>query len=144
MLQDLFSDWNKRNRNVIGQITLNAKVDSDLPLDIKEMLYRVTQEALTNITRHSGATEVQAAFSIYKMEQQDNKLITKEFINNKGSGFIVDLVISDNGCGFPKTFNNRCLGLKYMNERVRSLGGSLYRGDSSAGGAQIHVQLPYV
>jgi signal transduction histidine kinase len=144
MLQSLFSDWIKRNRNVTGQIIFNAEVDFDLPLGIKETLYRVIQEALTNITRHSEATEVKATLSIYKKEQQESTLITQKIVNTLGGGYIVDLIIFDNGCGFPKTLNSRCLGLKYMNERVRSLGGSLFREKSPTGGAQIHVQLPFI
>ena len=73
------------------------------------MLFRVTQEALTNIQRHAGATWVELrlvfAEGAVGLSVQDN-----------GRGFETDAISRD-----PK----RGIGLRNMRERLASIGGSL-------------------
>jgi signal transduction histidine kinase len=144
VLQGLFDDWSARNSNITGQISFNTKIDASLPVGLKETLYRTMQEALTNITRHAAATRVNIVFSIFQKQPTKSELKTNSPSYTTGRNFIIDLTISDDGQGFPQLIDNRCLGLRYMDERVKALSGSLSRESSATGGAQIHIQLPYL
>jgi two-component system NarL family sensor kinase len=78
-----------------------------LDQNAKIALYRIAQEALTNIERHSGATHASIDLRGHK----------------KGA----TLRIADNGCGIDQTSKNRGpgIGLRNMQERVEQLDGSL-------------------
>ncbi|KAA9005582.1 cache domain-containing protein [Histidinibacterium aquaticum] len=84
-------------------------------------LYRVAQEALTNIERHSGATRVT--------------------MNLKGHRSGAQLRIADNGCGLPQGRKSAGLGLRNMSERIEQLDGTL-RIVSSDEGTVIEAQVP--
>lgn len=86
-------------------------------------LYRVAQEALTNVERHAGATEVAVSL--------------------KGNRTGAVLRIADNGRGMGPDRRGRGggIGLRNMTERVEQLGGAL-RVMSSAGGTVIEAQVP--
>jgi NarL family two-component system sensor histidine kinase LiaS len=76
-----------------------------LPQPVEEALWRITQEALSNIARHSHATSVQIALEC----DQDQ----------------VTLTIEDNGRGFATAqLNGSGVGLHSMQERMQALGGS--------------------
>jgi two-component system NarL family sensor kinase len=81
----------------------------DLPDDIKTVLFRVTQEALTNIQRHAGASRVDLQLTF----------------NPEG----VQLRMEDNGRGFDTDFMlrhpSRGIGLRNMRERLASIDGQL-------------------
>lgn len=83
-------------------------------------LYRIAQEALTNIERHSGASEVG--------------------ITVRGTRQGAVLRISDNGCGL-KPLSTGGLGLRNMSERIEQLGGRL-RILSSDTGTVIEATAP--
>jgi signal transduction histidine kinase len=85
-------------------------------------LYRIVQEALTNIARHARATRV-----IIRIEQLDEGM---------------HLMVEDDGCGFTETAAGDKFGLVGMRERVQMLAGRL-QVDSAAGhGTAIDVWLP--
>ena len=95
---------------------------STLPAEINTALYRIVQEALTNITKHSQATQVK----LY-LEQMPERIV---------------LSIQDNGCGFNRNHNTTGFGLRGMEERTLALGGD-FKIDSSLGqGCQIKVKIP--
>jgi signal transduction histidine kinase len=89
-------------------------------------LFRIAQEALTNVAKHSGA----AKLSI-KLEAIGDRL---------------SLTIQDDGSGLPKEVlrsgAGRGLGLVGMSARARHLGGELTLGNASGKGACIVVQIP--
>ena len=87
-------------------------------------LYRMVQEALTNIARHAQASEVQI-----EIRRQANELV---------------LTVQDNGVGFaePKMYQEGSHGLMGIRERAYMLGGHLEIGNSAAGGGRIAVRLP--
>lgn len=96
------------NRTSIKVRSRLQLVRKALKNDAKTALYRVAQEATTNIERHSNATEVHVSLSVY----QDN----------------VVLKISDNGDGITsgKTSDSRSgIGLRNMRERIAYYDGSL-------------------
>ena len=90
-------------------------------------LYRVAQEALTNIERHAGATQVAIRFS-----SRDER---------------VQMDVSDNGRGFPAVRKengmpaSKGLGLRNMQERMTHFGGRLDV-ESSARGTVLRAVLP--
>jgi len=85
-------------------------------------LYRIIQEALTNVARHAQATQVQVSVTV-----QNDQL---------------RLCIQDNGCGMPSegvpTFGLGCMGLR---ERVASLHGTLEWQDARPG-VRVLATLP--
>lgn len=86
--------------------------------------YRIAQEALTNVARHSFATQVQ--------------ITLKE---EKG---ILTLAVVDNGRGFNtrKIEESECLGLAGMRERAGLIGGTLEIQSQPQKGTQVYFKLP--
>lgn len=94
-----------------------------LPPGIETALYRVGQEALNNVARHSGARNV-----------------TVRLVSTPGS---VDLVIEDDGRGFdPTQVPGDRHGLVGMRERIDLVGGSLRVESEPGGGTRIEVTVP--
>ena len=95
---------------------------------VETSVYRIVQEALNNVARHSRAT---ACTILLRVE--DGHL---------------HLVVEDNGCGVGleglATTARRGLGLISMRERAQALGGtfSLTSGEGESGGTRISVVLP--
>ena len=113
-----------------GGATVNVTVDGttrDLPDLIKTVLFRVTQECLTNIAKHARARQVDVAM---------------HFGRDGG----VRLKVSDDGQGFdaeavglhPKLG----IGLRNMRERLASVDGSLAVVSSPGYGTEIEAQVP--
>ena len=100
--------------------------DSDPAVDSAAAiaLYRMAQEALTNIARHSQATRAHIALT-----QAQGK---------------VTLQVTDNGVGFPAQTRGRddAQGLIGIRERAYMIGGELETGNLPEGGAFIRVGLP--
>ena len=94
----------------------------DLGSDQQIVLYRVTQEALNNVARHSGATSVHV-----ELQRADGH---------------VELAISDDGHGFAVGSERRGLGLDGMAERARLVNGE-FRIDAEPGrGTTLRLQVP--
>jgi PAS domain S-box-containing protein len=87
-------------------------------------LFRIFQEALTNVAQHSGATRVNAEF-----HQGDEEII---------------LTISDNGRGLPEghVIAQTSYGLRGMRERVAQLDGQILFDKPPGGGLRLTVILP--
>lgn len=115
------------------------KVDIDLPVELGRLhrdaeiaLFRVVQEALTNVHRHSHASEVDIRVTF------DSKR--------------VHLEIKDNGRGIPQECLKHLIqghvetgvGIAGMRERVRELGGSLEIRSKEGIGTEIIVTVPLI
>lgn len=86
-------------------------------------LFRIAQEALTNVARHSGATQVSMRLDT--------------------SGDRVLLRIEDNGRGMPKEVSARpSLGMVGMRARARHIGGEFTTLNRKSGGLTLEVQAP--
>jgi len=87
-------------------------------------LFRIFQESLTNVSRHSGASRVEVGF------HQDDEGIS--------------LSISDNGRGMPEKRPGAppSYGILGMTERVEQLGGTIKFGSPPNGGFSVKVMLP--
>jgi signal transduction histidine kinase len=101
-----------------------------LPVEFETALYRVAQEALTNVLRHAKADRVSLL-----LERRGDQ---------------VSLIVEDNGSGFdadalwhsPSTKGK--LGLLGMSERVKLLGGVFTIESSSGNGTAVFARLPLV
>ncbi len=98
--------------------------DIDIGRDLSIVLFRVYQEALTNVLRHSEAKKVKVDLSV-----EDGQVL---------------LVVKDYGRGITRAemSNPRSLGLVGMRERVHSLGGEIKVAGSPGKGTRISVQVP--
>jgi signal transduction histidine kinase len=95
---------------------------SDWPLALSVSLYRILQEALTNIQRHAGATEARI-----QLEEEDQH---------------VALTVSDNGCYTENTPLRAGYGLKGIQERSQALGGDLCIPQYDLHGLKLRVVIP--
>jgi signal transduction histidine kinase len=94
------------------------------PGEMAIALYRVIQEALTNVARHSDADAVQLTI------HQDND--------------IIQVTLQDNGKGFDPRENTTGFGLQSMQERVLALGGDFSLTSQPDAGCRIQITIPFV
>jgi signal transduction histidine kinase len=94
-----------------------------LPADVETALYRIVQEALTNVVKHAGADHVSIV------------------VTRKSGGVMV--MIEDDGRGFdPAVSPGERLGLLGMRERVELLDGTLRIDAAAQAGTTLIVELP--
>ena len=100
-------------------VQLNAVGQRKLPAEAQVALYRIAQEALNNIIKHSHATQAMVTLRL---------------------GDTVRLTVADNGAGFdPSTITAEHLGLKIMRERAEAIGAKFSLYSEPGEGAQISV-----
>jgi signal transduction histidine kinase len=107
------------------QCTLNLDdSDVELPPDVTIALYRIVQEALTNIVKYAKARRV------------DVELVQ----NSEG----VSLVLQDDGVGLPPGADTNALshGISGMRQRVRALGGEFVIRGKPRVGTTLEVTIP--
>jgi signal transduction histidine kinase len=99
------------------------------PLDpaVQVALYRIAQEALNNVAKYANATQVWVSLSCTQ---------------NEGEGQIVDLSVTDNGCGFDRTDLSPTghLGFGIMEERAAGIGAHLSVESAPGKGTRIVVR----
>jgi signal transduction histidine kinase len=89
----------------------------------KIVLFRVVQEALSNVRKHSQAGRVAIVL--------------------RSTRTFVDVAVTDDGCGFdPRQLDTDRLGLAGISERVRLLGGAVEIETSQGGGTTVRATLP--
>ncbi|WP_244532994.1 sensor histidine kinase [Geitlerinema sp. PCC 9228] len=108
------------NHNI--QIDTDMRVRSQLSAEAIAPIYRILQEALTNIAKHSDADRVRL-----------------HVIDNPTE---ISLLVEDNGCGFDPSANTTGFGLQSMRERAEALGGRLTLHSQPGRGCQIRVTVP--
>ena len=101
---------------------LTAILDYPLTEEIKLTVYRIVQEALTNIAKHSEPTRVNLKVQTFS-----------EYLY---------LSIADNGRGFNLSQNTTGFGLQGIRERVVALDGSIDISSSLGSGCTITVSIP--
>jgi PAS domain S-box-containing protein len=110
-------------RNIAVQLNLHGDV-ADPPRDIALALFRIAQEALSNATRHSGATGIQ--------------------VHLAEKGGTLELVVEDNGRGIGGDLLRAGggVGLNSMRERARLKGGDLVLEARPGGGTRVVASIP--
>lgn len=122
-LREYITTWSQQQ-----QLPVQQHLDvCSLPPLIEESLLRITQEALSNIARHSHASSVTLDLST----RQDS----------------VTLILEDNGCGFdphdPALTLKNGVGLQSMRERIEALDGTLEIKSKYGAGTRIVAYCPY-
>jgi signal transduction histidine kinase len=119
-VEDLVLHWSEQT-GIATRLTVEGA--ADLPSTVDEALFRIVQEALTNVARHSHATTVTVTLTT----EQD----------------AVKLTIDDNGAGFdPDIALGTGVGLLSLRERMRSVGGTLLVESAVGQGTHITVCAP--
>lgn len=107
----------------------NVQISHRLAPGLRHQLFRIAQEALTNIARHSGATK--AGLFLTEQGVGDKKIIT--------------LRVTDNGTGLSSTsMASSGLGLAGMRARALMVGGVLKLDSNGSDGVKIEVTAPAV
>lgn len=105
--------------------TLRCDLPSRLPAAVEAGLYRIAQEALNNVARHSRASACTVSLAI--------------------TGGHIAMDVEDNGQGrwpAPDARQSNGLGLIAMRERAQSLGGSVTVGSGASGGTRLSAVVP--
>jgi signal transduction histidine kinase len=105
-------------------IDFHATREGDrMPREVESCLYRVVQEALTNVIKHAGAGNVSVLLAPGERD--------------------LTLIVEDDGAGFdPATVDTARLGLVGMRERVALVDGSLTVESAPGAGTTLRVTVP--
>lgn len=114
--------------------TLQADIER-LPEPIEETLWKVSQEAFTNIEKHAHASHVQVRIS-----WQDEKLLM--LIHDDGIGLPQQLCQSQKDNSLEDSSPEGHYGLRGMFERVEAIGGHLTLHSGEEQGTTIEIELP--
>lgn len=91
--------------------------------EVRQLVYRVAREALSNARKHAAAQHVSVVVSV----EPD----------------LVSLDVTDDGLGLPLgPAPDDHFGLRLVQDLARGAGGSVVLGPSSTGGARVHLELP--
>ena len=105
------------------ETTAQATLDDRLPPEVETVLYRVVQEALSNVVKHAGADHVSIVIG-----QRDGLVVA---------------TIDDDGRGFAETdVREDALGLVGMRERLALVGGTLQIESTPGAGTTVAAQVP--
>ena len=119
-------EWSRQTGNAVD---VHARPDPQrLPAVVEGALYRVVQEALTNVARHSGAARASVI-----VERHDGHVVA--VVEDDGRGFDADGIV------FPPGGLSG-LGLLGIRERVALLGGTVDVESAPGSGATIFVRVP--
>jgi signal transduction histidine kinase len=118
--------WQSREHSRRTGVPVSVQVAGDLdelPEEHRTCVYRIIQEALTNIARHAHAHEI-----LIQAEAREG---------------VLSIEVKDDGVGFePRSRNRRGLGLLGMTERVKKLGGELQVVSQPGQGSSIVARMP--
>lgn len=104
------------------QPTSTIQISAPLPANLRTSLYRILQEALTNIAKHAHATAVDI-----QLHQQPEGL---------------RLRIQDNGIGFQPEQNSTGFGIQGIQERTLALGGTIRLQSAPGQGTVLDLTFP--
>ena len=111
-------------RSEIKSIFKSNVSQLEVSADVATAVFRIFQESLTNILRHSKATEV---VSFFRLEN-----------------YVITLFIEDNGIGFreDEIKNKKTLGLLGMKERIQLISGSYEINGNAGKGTSVIITVP--
>ena len=121
-IENYVHDWSSR-LGIPASLHTSGLLDERLPADTETALYRIAQEALTNVAKHAQAASVEII-----LERRGNNVL---------------LVIEDDGCGFEAQpeGSDRSFGLVGMRERAALVGATLEIESSPGAGTTIFVRM---
>jgi PAS domain S-box-containing protein len=122
-LSNYVKDWSRRV-NIRVDLHTTGLLDDRLPPDLETTLYRIVQEALTNVAKHSRADNVEII-----LERRPDAVV---------------LIVEDNGVGFAGSTpasGGHGFGLLGMRERAALVGASLQIESSPGQGTTVLVRI---
>jgi len=121
-LTNYIQDWSRRS-NVPAQLHTSGLLDDRLPVDVESALYRIAQEALTNVAKHARAGNVEII-----LERRPDHVL---------------LIVEDDGVGFEASGGEpgQGFGLLGMHERATLVGASLQIESSPGQGTTVLVRM---
>jgi NarL family two-component system sensor histidine kinase LiaS len=119
VLKEFAIEWAHRSGI---EIEVEIQDHGELSLEAEQTLYRIAQEALANVARHSAANRV-------------------DLLLSSGAG-VATMTVADDGCGFDPGAEHAGMGLISMRERTEALNGSVVIESEPGGGTRIAVTLP--
>jgi len=117
-LREYVFEW--ENRTDV-RVSVNVENETRLPLNMEQAIYRITQEALANVARHSRANMVEISL-VYTTAQ-------------------ITLNITDNGQGFDVTQRPKGVGLRSIRERAESVNGRIYIESAPGKGTRLEIVI---
>jgi hypothetical protein len=111
----------RTRKTTTARLSMNRE-EFDLDSNLATAVFRIVQEALTNVARHAEAGEVSVS------------------IDETDEG--IDLVVTDDGRGIAASGNKKTFGLLGMRERITILGGTLEIDSQPERGTRIACRLP--
>ena len=118
-LREYIFEWEHRND---ATVNLTFQNERTLPLETEQAVYRVIQEALANIARHSRAKRADVSL-VYNHE-------------------VLQVMIADDGCGFDMNQKAKGMGFRSMRERIGSIRGTLQVQSAPDQGTRLIIQIP--
>lgn len=108
------------------EVVFESNLEARLSDETETHLFRIAQEALTNVARHAAATRVEVSLN--------------------ADGDKVSLRVADNGKGLVEDVvrTSRGLGMVGMRARARSIGGELTVETPGTGGVEIRASFPFL
>jgi two-component system, NarL family, sensor histidine kinase UhpB len=127
-LRDAVANWRSRHPEIACELSLSGEIDG-LGEAINITVYRIVQECLTNVIRHSEANRVDIDIGRQPVEDIADAVIVR---------------VKDNGKGLPQRDESEAtsFGLMGMRERVQALGGELEISGAPGQGVTIRVVIP--
>jgi signal transduction histidine kinase len=131
-LHNMATEWNTRSG---GKTKYELDIIGDfshLPSIVAVNIFRIVQECLTNVSKHSEATRASV------------KLNHTKHSNETGRGESILLIIEDNGVAETIELSaSSGMGLLGMRERVKALGGDITLKSNKPSGLIIRISLPF-
>ncbi len=123
-VRELIAQWREQHPHIDCELVMGEDLEA-LGEELNITLYRMVQEGLTNVAKHSGATEVTVCLSL------------------TDDGGHIEVRIEDNGVGLmPGQASGKGVGLPGMRERVLAVGGEFSYCNTRKGGFCIEAMLP--
>ena len=126
-LSNYLEEWSERC-GIAVDFHSNGLIQQRLPPYVETTVYRIVQEALTNVLKHAAARRV----SLLLENRQDRLLV---IVEDDGRGFNVEALMNESD-------SSRRLGLIGMQERVTLVGGTLNIESTPGAGTTVFVHIP--
>ena len=123
-LETMIDDWRRRFEKIHWRSDIDIGY-KNLDEAVNITIFRFVQETLTNIVKHSDATEVSVAVKIDKSEER------------------ITICVRDNGSIQENTESNDGVGLVGLRERIESLGGTFETGINTPNGFFVFASFSF-
>jgi two-component system, NarL family, sensor histidine kinase UhpB len=126
-LQNMIDEWNGRQDDIFCHFSF-SNIPDNLPESLNISLFRIIQESLTNVLKHSQASEVLISVNKIKVEGEE----------------VINLTIKDDGVGLDENKTMSGLGLPGIKERVEMNNGTYELISEKNNGLKIEIIVPVI